>query len=240
MVLDMRVLTLRFIDNAEFEQKHKRDKNGQFSSSAGGGTQPKDVKQTKNDERTNKPLTTSVIAQAVQAGRLAIQNGREPVGVIRATAISLRGVVRCTLPESGDVDVVIGGAYRKEAGRHLDLAAKHGESAERLREIAFIQLESMSHIDDLLKNGNRTEWTHDAKHHPNEDFMTIYKRYPYKGKNRVFCVDVKRPTETKANNVKAHLSNGSGIPGFVEKGKKLGRNFKDGVTTIEVVRSRWV
>ena len=56
----------------------------------------------------------------------------------------------------------------------------------------------------------------------------------------MFCVDIRRPTQAKGNDVKAYISNGSGIPGFVRKGEKIGRNFKDEVATIEVVRSRWV
>ena len=151
------------------------------------------------------------------------------------TARKLCGTVQADLPDMGKVDVEIGSDFVRESRKYIfNPKTKRARPLSEQREIASRQLEAMSHIDDLLKGGKTNGWVHHEGHHPENDYLTLFKRFPYKGKSRIFTLDIKRPAGGSDQGVQAHNMSAEGNPGFETKVRKLG--IKDAAPRVAILR----
>lgn len=207
---------IRLVDDAEFESKHGRDKNGRFSSGGSGGSG--ETETPKVDRKAQREAKLDDL-------RRELRNGARPADVVRNGARALVG--EYDAPAIGDGQrVTISAAFVRESGKYFFDSRSKGKR----REIAERQLECYTHVEELLASGKSSGWRRSKTHHSDYEFKTLYKRFPYKGKNPIFAVDVRRKRENDA--ILAHNATVEGNPGFQTKKRIL---KMDSVPVIEVI-----
>lgn len=227
-------------------QKH--DDEGKFAKKHGGeaakGTE--EVKQAESDSgETEKksglrkePLPKQEIKQGITSLCERLNSGEKPEQVLKEGVVLVSGIRKFHDPEMGDTVVVVGADLKKEHAKYLYRKVAVGRYVRRpdkeCQEIAERQLAAYGHVDDLLAEGKRTNWVRSDDHHSDCDFMTLYKRFPFKGKSPVFTLDIKRKTTAVSQAIRAHNVSSEDNPGFGTKKKQL--KLTDGVTVLEVVR----
>lgn len=206
-------------DDAEFEAKHDRDENGRFSSGGSSGETASDV----------KTISRKRVTGAVSRARQRLSNGERPETVVQDAAREICGEYECANPDVGGI-VRVSSPFVRESRKFL---YKKGVGKRERLEIAERQIAVYERIPDLLDEGKSSGWTHSNTHHPEFDFCTLYRRFPFKGKNRIFSVDIRRPHLEAQSAPDVYSATSEGNPGFELKKKKLG--MKDGEPILEVI-----
>ncbi len=164
-----------------------------------------------------------------------LKNGENPSTVLRSAAQKLSGVISVNRAVIKTGKVIIGEEFIRESCKYI---ANKKLTEEQKIEIAKKQLAGMSHIGDLLDQGENTGWNHQSDHNPEKDFTTFYKRFPYEGKNPVFAVDVFREHENEESLHRAYNVTNEENRGFLKKANILKIRIGDSISKYEIVRVR--
>lgn len=230
-----------FVDDAEFEAKHKRDEDGKFSKSASvqnteGENKSDQDKNEKSDTFAGSIKEFKVHALAVCKEHLSmLGNGESPSNVLRSAARRLSGEISVSSSVIKTGKVIIGEEFIRESCKYI---ANKKLTEDQKIEIAKRQLAGISHIADLLEKGRNTGWNHQENHHKDKDFTTFYKRFLYEGKNPVFAIDISREHENEESLHQAHNVTNENNRGFEKKATALKMRIKDSVSTYEIIRVR--
>lgn len=198
-------------DDADFEAKHPRDKDGKFAS---GGL---------------KTPTTSFSDLRQQ-----LAEGGNPEKIVREGAKAIRGVYQCDLPGLGNSFVSVAGDFVRESGKYF-----HVDGHPNYKKIAERQLFAYEHFEEILKTGQRVgDWRNNPKHHADLNFLVIQKILVFKGKLTKFTLDLKRSNKQTDNRAIAHNMSAKGNPGFATKMKALSLSLDTAPSAWEVIGLR--
>ena len=94
---------------------------------------------------------------------------------------------------------------------------------------------AMSKLPDVISKGKESQqgWRHDKNHHPDREFLSVYKQYKRHGKNITVVYDLSRTHLQPQNDHRAHNVNATGISSYEYKRRALGI-AKDSVEKIEL------
>lgn len=243
-----------FVDDAEFESKHKRGKNGQFATQEAESTE-KQSEQSSSEEKKEE-LTEEekkkIFQQQENAKFIANldsvvnkyqkQVRKTPINaldrLVEKCAKESRGVYYANLYDIGECQVVIGKDFVKESKKFFHVQGYRYGSGEK-RQIAHRQLEGIRQIPNLIDNGkDHAKWS-PSQHHPDWEILTKFARIPYKGKNPFFALDICREkADPKGRPPRAYNVTSEKNPNFDIKQKKV--PIKDSAPVVFISRVWWV
>lgn len=152
--------------------------------------------------------------------------------------VSIQGNYPYSDPKYGDVTVNVGENLKKELFKYFYDKNGNARPFDECIDIANRQLVGFQHLYDLLKNGRKTKWGPSSSGHVGKEYSTVYKRFMYKGKNKVFYADIERDMNSSRFDV--HNTSAWGNPGSEEKAKHLGVKWEDGSRAVyRLVSIRW-
>lgn len=111
--------------------------------------------------------------------------------MLRTAAQNLIGNYQVNLPEYGETSVKLGTAFINERAKYL-FSGEGKKYPKKRKEIAKRQLFAMSKLKTILSDGIKTTWENNPNHHPEYDFLTVYKKLNYQNKKILFSVDIRR------------------------------------------------
>lgn len=196
----MGFFTLRFVDDAEFEQKHKRDHGGKFAK-----TPSKAIQKEKQD-------FTKAIRKRPLSLYLEELSTKEPVKVVEDFAKTelQHSYVRCNVLGVGPMDVSFSSTFIGEISSKL-----RKQNPENHKRFARQMLVALDRIDDVLKNGAKSEWeqTTDENKHADDMFSRCFKRLrdPATGREFLAVAVLKRHMKQKPT---SYLVTVKGTKGF--------------------------
>lgn len=98
------------------------------------------------------------------------------------------------------------------------------------------QLEAYEHVEELIREGKRIGWNHSEEHHPDKDFVTIWKSAKLSGGPSIVALDAYRMSNNPKGKKTAHNMSTEGNPGFKAKKKHLGMGDAAQDEFLKVVR----
>ncbi|MFG6371610.1 MAG: hypothetical protein K1W12_07540, partial [Turicimonas muris] len=140
--------------------------------------------------------------------------GKSPRSVLREAAKEMKGSYEVILPDVGKSEVVLGSSFVSESAKYL-YSGQGASNPSKRKEIAKRQLFAMSKLEAILSDGIKTKWTNNPLHHPDYDFLTVYKKLNYQGKDILFSVDINR--RGKKQEKKIYNTSNSKNSGFTKK-----------------------
>lgn len=216
-----------YVDDAEFESKHKRDKNGQFSKQnekPAGGSQPKTYYATgKNLEELprKKPLSHYIEMMA----------NKDPFDVTsHFVEEELRGgYVQCNLPKVGPVKLEIS---RQVAKKIPDYVKRETDPIAR-QTVARRTMIVANSLSDIIKTGRRSEWQPNNRddRHIGDEFLKILKAYNDVDGSRFLAVaTIRKPNNAPTQSYALRVKGGQSL-----KNVMIGTKFKDDAQMVELI-----
>lgn len=218
---------LSITDDAEFESKHKRDKEGKFSTQSekpAGCSQPKTYYATGKNLETlprKKPLSHYIEMMA----------NKDPYDVTsHFVEEELRGgYVQCNLPKIGPVKLEIS---RQVAKKLPDYVKRENDPIAR-QTVARRTMIVADSLSDIIKTGRRSEWQPNNRddRHIGDEFLKILKAYNDIDGSRFLAVaTIRKPNNAPAQSYAVRVKGGQSL-----KNVMIGTKFKDDASTVELV-----
>lgn len=165
-------------------------------------------------EKADKTSTQRKKNLDVKSFNRDLDLGKSPRSVLREAAKEMKGSYEVILPDVGKSEVVLGSSFVSESAKYL-YSGQGASNPSKRKEIAKRQLFAMSKLEAILSDGIKTKWTNNPLHHPDYDFLTVYKKLNYQGKDILFSVDINR--RGKKQEKKIYNTSNSKNSGFTKK-----------------------